>query len=113
MTKCIFCQVAEGNASSDIVYQDDSLVAFNDINPEAPTHILIIPRRHISSLDLATEEDVDLLGKMIFLATKLAREKSLSDGYRLVVNNGAKAGQTIDHLHFHLLGGRHFSWPPG
>lgn len=111
---CIFCQIASGQVASEIVYQDDDIVAFNDINPEAPIHILIIPRKHLASLNEATLEDAALIGKVILTASKLAKEREVEEsGYRLVANTGPQAGQTVKHLHFHLLAGRHFSWPPG
>ena len=111
---CIFCQIAAGEVASDIVYQDEDIVAFNDINPEAPVHILIIPKRHLSNLNEATAADAELLGKIVLTASRLAKEREVEEtGYRLVANTGPQAGQTVHHLHFHLLAGRHFSWPPG
>jgi histidine triad (HIT) family protein len=111
---CIFCQIAAGEVASDIVYQDEDIVAFNDINPEAPVHILIIPKRHLSNLNEATAADAELLGKIVLTASRLAKEREVEQtGYRLVANTGPQAGQTVHHLHFHLLAGRHFSWPPG
>lgn len=111
---CIFCQIAVGEVASDIVYQDEDVVAFNDINPEAPVHILIVPKRHLANLNDATAADAELLGKIILTASRLAKEREVDKtGYRLVANTGPQAGQTVHHLHFHLLAGRHFSWPPG
>lgn len=111
---CIFCQIAAGEVASDIVYQDEDVVAFNDINPEAPVHILIVPKRHLANLNEATADDAELLGKVVLTASRLAKEREVDKtGYRLVANTGPQAGQTVHHLHFHLLAGRHFSWPPG
>jgi histidine triad (HIT) family protein len=114
MTDCIFCQIAAGKLASDIVYEDDEVLAFNDMNPEAPTHILVVPRKHISNLNDAGPEDTTVIGKVVLTAALLAKQRGLGDqGYRLVVNTGKEAGQTVDHVHFHLLGGRFLSWPPG
>ncbi len=97
-----------------MVYEGDELVAFEDIRPQAPTHLLIVPRRHLPSLREAVEEDEAVLGRMLTVASRLARERKIeSQGYRLVINNGSWAGQSVDHLHIHLLGGRAFHWPPG
>lgn len=114
MDECIFCQIAAGKLPSDIVYEDNDIVAFTDINPEAPTHLLIIPRRHISSLSEANAQDTDILGKLLLRGATLAKQRGLdSTGFRLVANTGKQAGQTVDHIHLHLLGGRFLSWPPG
>ena len=110
---CIFCKIARGEVKSEILYSDDEIVAFKDINPQAPFHILIIPRKHIEKHSDIGEEDVHLLGKMHLVAKKLAQELGISDGYRLVLNCGEKAGQSVWHIHLHLLGGRVFHWPPG
>ena len=110
---CIFCQIANGELPSEIVYKDDEMVAFNDMNPEAPTHILIVPKKHISSLNESEASDAELLGRLFLRAAKIAQENNLGQGYRLVVNVGREAGQTVDHLHIHLLGGRYLAWPPG
>ena len=111
---CLFCQIAEGKVPATIVHQDDRLVAFEDVNPQAPVHILIVPRKHIpTGLDLETD-DKDLVGDIFLLAARLARERGIaSDGYRVVLNTNAGAGQSVYHLHYHLLGGRMMSWPPG
>lgn len=112
--ECLFCQIASGQLASDIVYEDNDVVAFNDISPGAPTHLLVVPRRHIANLNDIKPQDGELLGKMVSTAIKLAKQRSLDDkGYRLVVNTGLEAGQTVDHIHLHLLGGRTLSWPPG
>lgn len=111
---CIFCKIASGEISSQIEHQDQEILAFRDINPQAPVHLLIIPRRHIPRLSDLTEEDRELMGKMVLVATDLARQHRLDErGYRLVVNCGREAGQGVFHLHLHLLGGRTMHWPPG
>lgn len=114
MDTCIFCQIAGGRVATDVVYEDNDIVAFTDINPEAPLHLLLVPRRHIGSLNVAEPADAELLGKLMLTAAKLAASKGYADrGYRLVLNTGREAGQSVDHLHFHLLAGRFLAWPPG
>lgn len=116
MEDCLFCKIADGRIPGKIVYQDNDVVAFADINPVAAHHILFIPRRHIASMADLTEENGEMLGKLFARAAQVARELGLSDpdrGYRFVTNVGPQAGQSVQHLHFHLLGGRSFSWPPG
>jgi histidine triad (HIT) family protein len=108
----IFGKIARGEMKADVVYQDDRALAFRDIAPQAPTHILVIPRKPIPRLSASTAEDDALLGHLLAVARKVASEQGLSD-FRLVVNDGAAAGQTVFHLHVHVLGGRPFSWPPG
>lgn len=104
---CIFCQIVAGEIPSDIVYQDEEVIVFPDINPKAPTHLLIIPKKHIPSLAHLTEAESPLIGHMVNIAKRLAKEKGMSErGYRLVVNCGEEAGQIVDHLHLHLIGGR-------
>lgn len=111
---CIFCKIIKKEISAKIVYADREILAFEDINPMAPIHIIIIPQKHIEKLSEITEKNTSLIGKMVFVATKIAKEKNISDnGYRLVFNCNRDAGQTILHIHLHLLGGRKFSWPPG
>ena len=106
MSDCIFCKMAAGEIAPDIVYQDDEILAFRDINPKAPTHILIIPKKHIASVAEAQPEDVALLGKIQLVAAQVAQELGLTEaGYRLVSNAGKDAGQEVFHLHYHLLGG--------
>ncbi len=113
-TNCIFCRIAERQAPAKIVYEDDTVVAFEDLHPQAPVHLLVIPRRHLPSLQAVTAEDEPLLGRLFTVAARLAREHQLeSKGYRTVINNGSWAGQSVFHLHVHLLGGRVFRWPPG
>ncbi len=111
--ECIFCKIVNGDIPAKKVYEDDRFLAFRDINPQAPTHILIIPKKHIESLDMAEEEDRDLLGGLLLLAKEIARNQGLEKGYRLVINTGPDAGQEVLHLHVHLLGGRALTWPPG
>lgn len=113
MTRCVFCRIAQGEAEARIVYQDEDVTAFHDRNPQAPTHILIIPNRHITNVDHVKPEDAALMGKLFVIARQIAKDQSLEAGYRLVVNTGRQAGQSVFHLHMHLLGGRPMSWPPG
>jgi len=113
MKTCAFCRIAAGEDSARMVHQDGEVTAFHDQNPQAPTHILIIPNEHIESVKEVEAEDMDLLGKLFLIARQIAEEEGLSAGYRLVVNTGAQAGQSVQHLHMHLLGGRRMSWPPG
>ncbi len=110
---CLFCKIAAKQISAKLVHEDADLFAFEDINPQAPTHILICPKKHVASLAEATPEDQEVLGKLSLVAAKLARERNLGGGYRTVINTGSGAGQTVFHLHMHLLGGRTFAWPPG
>ncbi len=110
---CLFCQIVSGHIPADIVYQDDEVTAFRDINPQAPTHILVIPNGHVASVsDVSETEDSELLGRVLLATRSIAKTEGLKD-FRLVINNGAEAGQTVFHLHVHLLGGRPLSWPPG
>ena len=110
---CLFCKIVEGAIPSTPVYQDDLCYAFADIHPQAPSHVLIIPREHISSMIETEQSDGALLGHLLLAAAEIARNKGLGGGYRIVVNSGADGGQTVDHLHLHLLGGRAMTWPPG
>jgi histidine triad (HIT) family protein len=110
---CLFCKIAAKKIAAKVVYEDDEVFAFEDIGPQAPTHVLICPQKHFASLAEATLEDQAVLGKMQLVAAELARKLKLASGYRTVVNTGAGAGQTVFHLHLHLLGGRGFGWPPG
>ncbi len=111
---CIFCEIIAKKIPAEIVFEDDHLLAFRDLNPQAPVHILLIPKKHISGLDRAEETDRELLGRLAAAAARIAEEEGIGKtGFRLVVNSGPAAGQEIDHLHFHLLGGRKMSWPPG
>jgi histidine triad (HIT) family protein len=111
---CLFCSIVAGKVPSTKVHEDDRVVAFRDIAPRAPTHILVIPRDHIASAAELTEADGPMLGGLFAVAAELARSEGIAeDGYRLVSNVGRWGGQSVDHLHFHLLGGRQFEWPPG
>jgi histidine triad (HIT) family protein len=111
---CIFCKIAAGEFGGPPVYQDEQVTAFKDINPQAPLHILIIPNKHIASLDEATSEDRTLLGQLMLTAAKIARDHGVADkGYRIITNTGSQAGQTVFHIHLHLLAGRNMTWPPG
>jgi histidine triad (HIT) family protein len=110
---CLFCKIAAKEIPSKIVYEDDEVFAFEDIGPQAPTHILICPRKHFGSLNEAGLEDQAVLGKLQLIAAQLARKRNLLAGYRTVLNSGEGAGQSVFHLHLHLLGGRAFRWPPG
>ena len=111
---CIFCRIAAGEIDSEIIYEDEQIVAFRDLNPQAPVHVLIIPREHIASLDATSAAHTELLGHCTVVAAELARTEGIAQsGYRLVLNVGRDAGQAVDHLHLHLLGGRPMQWPPG
>ncbi len=110
---CLFCKIAAKQIPAKLVYDDPDAFAFEDISPQAPTHILICPRKHFAALHDAGPEDQALLGKLQMVAAKLAQERNLLSGYRTVFNNGSGAGQSVFHLHLHLLGGRNFRWPPG
>ncbi len=111
---CIFCKILAGEVPSKLVYEDEVCVAFNDINPQAPTHILIIPRIHLASLNETKEEDVKVLGHLLLTASGIAQTKDFAEkGYRVVINTNENGGQTVFHLHVHLLGGRQFIFPPG
>ena len=110
MSECIFCQIVKGSRPAEIVNQDDQVVVFKDVNPKAPVHFLIVPRKHLKSINDITEEDADLMGNLILVAKKMAQEQGLSEkGYRLVFNTGPDSGQIVEHLHLHLLGGNPLS----
>lgn len=114
MSDCLFCKISNGQIPAKIVYQDDKAIAFEDIHPEAPIHVIIIPRKHIPTVLDITDEDQDIMGYLYLVAKKIAVDKSLTkDGFRLVVNYGKFGGQEIPHIHIHMLGGRLFGWPPG
>lgn len=114
MSECLFCGIVKGDIKAKIVYQNSSVVAFRDINPKAPVHILLVPRKHIATVLDLEPEDKAVAGELFCAASQVAKEQGISeDGFRLVVNCGPEAGQSVYHLHFHLLGGRPFSWPPG
>ncbi len=114
MPDTIFGQIAKGEVSADILYQDEEVVAFRDIGPQAPVHVLVIPRKPIATLNEAQPEDAELLGKLFLVAARVAAQEGIAEsGYRVVVNCNAGAGQTVFHLHLHVLGGRPMQWPPG
>ncbi|HZS07010.1 MAG TPA: histidine triad nucleotide-binding protein [Blastocatellia bacterium] len=111
---CLFCRIVAGEIPSQKIYEDEHAIAFRDVNPQAPTHALLIPRRHVASLNDVTGEDHKLLGHLLCVAPKIAKQEGLADdGYRLVINTGAGAGQSVFHIHLHILGGRPLTWPPG
>jgi histidine triad (HIT) family protein len=109
----VFSKIIRREVPADIVYEDELCLAFRDINPQAPTHILIIPKKDFPKLSDAREDDQELLGHLLLVANRIAREQGLEDAFRVVINNGAGAGQSVFHLHLHLLAGRPFRWPPG
>ncbi len=114
MADCLFCSMVGGEVETNKVYEDEIAFAFNDIEPRAPVHVLIIPKKHISSLREAEEEDEKLLGHLLYVAKKIAEQLKINTGgYRIVINNGDDAGQEVGHIHVHLLGGREMGWPPG
>lgn len=113
MADCLFCKIAAGTILVERLYEDEEMLAFPDIRPQAPVHVLVIPKRHIASLAEATAEDEEMLGRLFAAAGEVARLKRLEKGYRLVVNTGPDGGQTVEHVHVHVLGGRHMGWPPG
>src|ERR1700751_2890932 len=108
---CLFCKIASKQIPAKLVHEDEDVFAFEDINPQAPTHILICPKKHFASLERRTPDNETLIGKIALIPAKLALDRKLGDGYRTVVNTGSGAGQTVFHLHMHLLGGRIFHWP--
>ncbi|MGB2629679.1 MAG: histidine triad nucleotide-binding protein [Candidatus Omnitrophota bacterium] len=111
---CLFCKIANKEIDTDVVYEDDEIMAFKDINPKAPIHFLFIPKRHVSTLNSAGEGDIDILGKILIKIKEAAKEHGIAeDGYRVVINCNKNAGQEVFHIHAHLLGGRPFAWPPG
>ena len=111
---CLFCKIVAGEVPADVVYENDSLIAFRDISPKAPTHILLIPRRHIATMNDLQAGDIPLAGELFTTAAKIAADEGLADdGYRVVMNCNEAAGQSVFHIHLHLLGGRSMSWPPG
>lgn len=110
---CLFCKIIKKEAPAKLVYEDQSIIGFEDINPQAPVHILLAPKKHISSLTELSPQDREVIGSIYLVAKKVAQEKDIGNGFRIVVNSGAQAGQSVPHVHFHLLGGRKFSWPPG
>ncbi len=113
-TGCVFCKISEDKIQARKIYQSNDIIAFHDINPQAPVHVLVIPRRHIRNLLEADEQDASLIGRMLIVTTQIAKQLNIAEsGYRIVINTNRNAGQSIDHLHIHLLGGRAMQWPPG
>lgn len=111
---CLFCRIASGEQDADVVAEGEAWVAFRDINPQAPTHVLVVPRRHVEDVDALEEADRELAGELLLAAGRVAREEGLAeDGFRVVANTGRRAGQSVFHLHLHVLGGRSMKWPPG
>ncbi len=111
---CLFCKIAQGEIPATVVFEDSQIMAFRDLNPQAPNHLLIIPKQHIATINDIQEENQALLGAMILRAKKIAQTEGLSEeGYRLVFNTNLNGGQTVHHIHLHLLGGRQMTWPPG
>jgi len=114
VNSCIFCCIVEGSIPAKILFQDEVALAFEDINPQAPVHTLVIPKRHVAAVQDCQDSDQTLLGQLLLACVKVARMKGLAEsGYRIVTNTGANAGQTVFHLHLHVLGGRNMAWPPG
>jgi len=114
MSDCIFCKIANGDIPTDFLYEDDDVVAFKDLSPQAPFHALVIPKKHISILNDIEEADLNTIGKMSFVASKIAKNAGIADeGFRTVMNCNEHGGQTVYHIHMHVLGGRQMSWPPG
>ncbi len=114
MTDCLFCKIVAGEIPADIIYEDDHVLAFRDISPQAPTHALVIPRKHIATLNDLQPDDAELVGQMLLAAKAIAAKDGIADdGYRTVFNCNAGAGQTVFHIHLHVLGGRPMNWPPG
>ncbi len=114
MNSCIFCKIINKEIKSEIVYEDDIVIAFKDINPQAPLHLLIVPKKHIENVNEVNSEDKELVGHVFVVAKEIAKKFNVDkDGYRIVVNTGKFAGQAVFHIHFHFLAGREFSWPPG
>ena len=113
MTDCVFCKIVSGDIPASVVHQDEEVVAFKDLNPQAPVHLLIVPRKHIASMNEVDDGDREILGRLLLVARDLADREGIKQGYRLVNNCGLPAGQSVFHIHVHLLGGRAMTWPPG
>jgi histidine triad (HIT) family protein len=114
MSDCLFCKIVSGEIKADVVYEDDQVLAFRDTNPQAPTHVLVVPKRHIATLNDLSAADAELVGRLYLAAQQVARDEGIdAAGYRTVINCNAQAGQTVFHIHLHLLGGRAMGWPPG
>ncbi len=113
MRDCLFCKIVKKEIKADIVYEDDEIIGFNDINPQAPVHILVVPKKHIEDLTKIEKDDVRVMGRIMEVIKDIAKEKHLESGFRVVVNTKESAGQSVFHLHFHILSQRRFHWPPG
>ena len=114
MGDCLFCKIVEKKIPAKIVHEDDQVLAFDDINPQAPVHTLVIPKKHFTAVQYCGTENQSVLGHLLLTCSKVAKQKGLSEsGYRIVANSGRDGGQTVFHLHFHVMGGRHMTWPPG
>jgi histidine triad (HIT) family protein len=113
MTDCLFCRIIDGEIPAKKVYEDEHTLAFEDISPQAPTHVLIVPKKHIRGLKEAQKEDAELVGRLHLAAAEIGRQRGIEDGYRTVLNVGPKSGQSVFHMHVHLIGGRDMRWPPG
>jgi len=114
MSDCLFCKFVSGEIQPDVVYEDDEVLAFRDVNPQAPTHVLVIPKRHISTLNDLQADDAALIGRLYLAAQQVARDEGIAEpGYRTLINCNPEAGQSVFHIHLHLLGGRRMHWPPG
>ena len=113
MKDCLFCRIVRGEITSKKVFEDEQTFAFEDINPQGPTHVLVVPKRHIPGLKEATNEDAELVGRCHLIAAQIAKQRSIEDGYRTILNVGPRSGQSVFHLHVHLIGGRTLQWPPG
>lgn len=113
MTDCIFCKMVSGDIEPDVVLETDEILAFRDIDPQAPTHVLVVPKRHIASINAVDEADRELVGKLYLAAQQVARQEGREEGFRTVMNCGEEAGQTVFHMHLHVLAGRRMQWPPG
>ncbi len=113
-TECIFCRIVAGEIPAKVVHEDEHTLAFRDINPQAPTHVLVIPKRHVPAVDALGEDEAELIGRVVLVGRLVARQEGIAgSGYRLVLNNGPAGGQTVDHVQLHVLGGRQMDWPPG
>jgi len=113
LTNCLFCNIISGEIPSTLIYEDEKVIAFEDISPQAPVHYLVIPRQHIQSIAHTDENNKELLGHILLVAAKIAKDKGLDSGYRIINNCGDDGGQTVNHIHFHILGKRKMLWPPG
>jgi histidine triad (HIT) family protein len=113
MTDCLFCRIVAGEIPAKKVYEDEHTFAFDDLDPQGPTHVLIVPKKHIRGLKEATPEEAEIVGRCLLAAAHIARQRNIEEGYRTVLNVGPKSGQSVFHLHVHLIGGRNLAWPPG